>query len=274
MVSMRSIFAYLWSYPERVVYFLVCCVLVFLLALKKNKPEFKSIRNLLVIPSLVLIVMFLNPVSTHFLVPNVMETRILRFFWIVPAALIMALVTVELVTIPKNKVGKILAGGIVLGVFAAQINRFSNLRSLREKETPNWYKIPASVIELTDDIMADDSIEQKVAILPQPLNLWVRQYRAEVQLPFSWNDTDEYFPKVDELYDFMNGLEPFDVTEFGAVLEDTPCNYVVLPESWIQGSDLHSYGFEELARVNMGAPEDVGVYDREYILYHRKEAVK
>ena len=73
MVSMRSVFAYLWSYPERVVYFLVCCVLVFLLALKKNKPEFKSIRNLLVIPSLVLIVMFLNPVSTHFLVPNVME---------------------------------------------------------------------------------------------------------------------------------------------------------------------------------------------------------
>lgn len=274
MVSMRSIFAYLWSYPERVVFFLACCGLAILLSLKNDKPQFKSIRDRLVIPSLVLIVLFLNPVSTHFLVPIVMETRILRFFWIVPAALIMALVVAELVSMPKKKAGKALAAVVVLCVFAAQIKGFSHLRLWWEKDTPNWYKIPESVIELTDAIMADDTIEEKIAVLPQPLNLWVRQYRAEVQLPFSWNDTNENFPHVDELYDFMNSLESIDVEEFGAVLEETPCNYAVLPESWARGGNLQAYGFEEIARVNAGAPEDAGVYDREYILYHRKEGAK
>ena len=84
MVSMRSLLAYFLVDKPRVIYFVLCCLLVLVLAWKRRDALSLRLRRYIVWPSVVLLVLLLNPVVAHLLVTKYEETRSLRFFWLVP----------------------------------------------------------------------------------------------------------------------------------------------------------------------------------------------
>lgn len=103
MVSMRSLMAYFLRDTPRVWYFFACCLVILVLSYKCRDIQAVSFRNKVIFPSLVLICLFINPLSTHFLLKYMEETRVLRFFWLVPATLVMAFATVKLLEkLPKT----------------------------------------------------------------------------------------------------------------------------------------------------------------------------
>ena len=97
MVSMRSMLAYFLSDTPRVACFVISCGLVLLLAWCKHLPAMCRLRDQAVVPGWAVIVAVLNPVSAHFLVNYAAETQTLRFIWMIPVAVIISCVIVELV---------------------------------------------------------------------------------------------------------------------------------------------------------------------------------
>ena len=98
MVSMRSMLAYFLSDTPRVVAVLssaagwYCCWRG-----AKHLPAMCRLRDQAVVPGWAVIVAVLNPVSAHFLVNYAAETQTLRFIWMIPVAVIISCVIVELV---------------------------------------------------------------------------------------------------------------------------------------------------------------------------------
>lgn len=67
MVSMRSLMAYFLRDTPRVWYFFACCLVILVLSYKCRDIQAESFRNKVIFPSLALICLFINPLSTHFL---------------------------------------------------------------------------------------------------------------------------------------------------------------------------------------------------------------
>lgn len=266
MVSMRSLLAYFWSDKPRVIYFVICCTLVLVLAWKRRDALSSGLRRYIVWPSVLLLVLLLNPVVAHLLVTKYEETRSLRFFWMVPVTLLLAAVTVLLVDWLPQRRHKILAAVAVPLVLLAFSGGFLRLRVTWQNRFTNWYKVPEVVILLDDWILNDDAGLEKTAVFPTPVNLWVRQYRPEIELPYEWTKVNWQSDAAAELYWAIEEVEDaVDLDVVNAWAVQGGYNYIVLDSAETYVGTLQDY--EEVYRVDVDQTQDTNAYDREYILY-------
>lgn len=263
---MRSLLAYFWVDKPRVIYFVFCCALVLVLAWKRRDALSRKLRRYIVLPSVVLLVLLLNPVVAHLLVTKYEETRSLRFFWLVPVTLLMAAVTVLLVDWLPWRRQKVLAAVAVPLMLLAFSDGFSSLRNTWQNQLTNWYKVPEVVIWLDEWIVNDDVGLKKTAVFPTPVNLWVRQYCPEIELPYEWTKVNWHSDAAAELYWAIEESEDavnLDEVNYWAV--QGSYNYIVLDSAETYIGTLQDY--EEVYRVDVDPTQDTNAYDREYILY-------
>lgn len=266
MVSMRSLLAYFWVDKTRVLFFVFCCVLVLFLAWKQRNHFAVRLRRYLVVPSIVLLAFLLNPLVAHLLVTLDDETRSLRFFWLVPVSLLLAIVTVYLISFLPGRRQKILIAAVVPFVLLAFSNQFSTLRHTWQNRVTNAYKVPEVVIALDDWIMNDDAGLEKTAVFPTPLNLWVRQYRAEIKLPYAWWRINRKSEAAGNLYDIIEATDgPVDLDQVNEWAVKGGYNYIVLDSGETYQNILHNY--QEVYRIDVDPTKDTNSYDREYIVY-------
>lgn len=268
MVSVRSLFAYFWKDQPRVLYFVFCCCLVLLLAYWKRNQLALQLKNKIVFPAILLIVVFGNPVSAHILVTKVMETQSLRFFWLIPVSLFLATATVMIVDFIPKRWLKIVVAIVVIPILLFSGRGLKILRLNWQNNTPNWYKIPPVVIDLCDYILADDTYSEKSVACCFPLNLWVRQYTSEIYLPFSWSGGENH--------DLMKAMElqegkAIDLNLVGRLSAKKSYSYIVLPREQDYFGSLESYGYREIYSIDINPESDENVYDREYVLFRLEE---
>lgn len=270
MVSMRSLLAYFWDDKPRVIYFVVCCVLVLVLAWKRRDDVSCRMWRQIVLPSMVLLLLLLNPVVAHLLVTQYQETRSLRFFWLIPVALLLAVVTVLLVDWLPRRSQKILAAVAVPFVLMAFSGGFSRMRTTWQNYFTNWYKVPEVVIRLDDWILSDDAELKKTAVFPMPLNIWVRQYCPEIELPYEWNKANWQSEAAVELYLAIEKAEDsVDLYEVNYWARRGGYNYIVLDSAETYTGALKDY--EVVYRVDIDPAQNTNAYDRAYILYRLAE---
>lgn len=273
MVSMRSLLAYFWVDKPRVIYFVACCLVVLLLAWKGKDRFATKVFRYIVLPSMVLLVILLNPLTAHLLVTKYQETRSLRFFWLIPVSLLLALVTVRLVSSLRKRKLKILVAIIVPVILLLFSDGFEKLRGTWQNRITNWYKVPPIVIALDDWIMQDDSALKKSAVFPHPLNLWVRQYRPEIELPFEWHRINTKSEAAMALYDIIQGTQNeggvIDLCQVEYWAQKGGYNYIVLDSDGQYKGSLNIY--EEVYRVDLEPLRDGNAYEREYVLYRLAE---
>lgn len=270
---MRSLLAYFWVDRPRVIYFVLCCGLVLLLAWKYRTAAALRMRRYLVLPSAVLVVLLLNPVVAHFLVAGgVEETRSLRFFWLIPVSLVMAAASVLLVDWFRPRALKIAVAIVLpLGVLAT-VNRFHSLRNTWQDCITNPYKIPPVVIELADTIMADDAGVEKKAFFPTPLNLWVRQYCPGIEMPYAWNKINYDSEAAEKIYDTVQKADgAVDLDQLAYWAAEGGYSYLVLAADGDYTGSVTGHGFTEVCRVDVDPEKDTNSYDKEYILYRLAE---
>lgn len=272
MVSIRSLLAYFWVDRPRVIYFLLCCCIVLFLAWKRRDIFSVRMRRYLVLPSVVLLVLLLNPVVAHFLVTKYEETRSLRFFWLIPVTLLMAAASVLLVDLFPKRGLRVLAAVILpLGVLAT-VNQFHNLRNTWQNHTTNWYKIPDVVIELSDAIVQDDAGVEKKAFFPTPLNLWVRQYRPEIEMPYAWAKVNADSEAAKQIYNIVEKAEDaVDLDQLAYWAAEGGYHYLVLASDGDYIGSVTAHGFEEICCIDVDPVKDTNSYDKEYVLYRLAE---
>lgn len=268
MVSMRSLFTYFWKDQTRVIYFTVCCFLIFWLALRKKGETAVCLRDKIVLPSLLLLVVFGNPISAHILVTRAVETQSLRFFWLAPVSLFLAAATVMMLDFLPHRILKILAAMAIIPILFLSGRRLQTMQKYWQYETPNWYKIPPVVIELCDYIMQDENCEEKSAAFCFPLNLWVRQYEPEIYLPFAWAGGENR-----ELMQAMQVPEGevMDLNEVARLASDKQYSYIVIPAKDASRGSLETGGYQKVYSVDVNPVSDDDQYDREYVLYRLEE---
>ena len=64
MVSMRSIFEYLWQNPYRVIGFVACCVILAVRTWRGRKKECKRLWDRVALPAMVCVIAFINPIPS------------------------------------------------------------------------------------------------------------------------------------------------------------------------------------------------------------------
>lgn len=271
---MRSLLAYFWVDKPRVIYFVLCCCLVLLLAWKGKDLVAGKLRRYIVVPSMVLLVLLLNPVMAHLLVTRYEETRSLRFFWLVPVSLLLAAVTVRLVDLLPGRRQKLLAAAAVPLVLLGLSGGFVRLRNTWRNQFTNWYKVPQVVVELDDWIMNDGTDLEKTAVFPPKLDMWVRQYRPEIQLPYEWYKVNEDSEPALNLYGLISrtiaeGDKPVNLEEVEYWALQGGYNYIVLSTKDPRYGGFVEY--EEVWRVDVDPQQDTDRYDWEYVVYRLKE---
>lgn len=263
MVSMRSLLAYFWVDKPRVLCFILCCVIVPVLAWKYKDAFSQKVFRYIVLPSVILLVLLLNPLAAHLLVTKY-ETESLRFFWLVPVSVLLAIVTVRLVSALQSRKRQIMLAILVPMVMLAFSREFRSLRGTWHTRA-NWYKIPPVVVALDDWIMNDDGLE-KTAVFPQPLDLWVRQYRPEIELPFEWKRINKESEAALQLKPIIQSTEgPVDLDEVSFWAQKGGYNYIVLCADKTCTGTLKNY--QEVYRIDADPSRDTNSYEMEYILY-------
>lgn len=270
MVSMRSLFAYFWVDKPRVIYFVLCCLIILVLVKKRQELFARKLFRYIVFPAVILLVILLNPVVAHLLVTKYTETQALRFFWLIPVSLLLSVVTVRLVCNVKNRKQKILFTILALVVLSMFSDDFEHLRGTWQNRITNAYKIPSVVVQLDDWIMNDDADVSKSAVFPQPLNLWVRQYRPEIELPYAWTSINQNSEEAKQLYRILEKqTDTIDLREVAYWAQKGGYSYIVLDTSKDYKGTLESY--QEVFRVDTDTSKDTNAYDREYVVYRLKE---
>lgn len=270
MNSLKDILGYYGQNQVMAICFGCCCAVVLGWAWKTRAPAAVRLSKLLVVPSVLLLVLLLNPVSAHFAIALFHDSQVQRFFWLVPMTLILAVcVVLFLGKIPGAR-RRAAVFVLVCCVVLLGGNGFPRLRATWQGRADNAYKVPPVVVELCDEILQDDA-PRKTAVLPMPLNLWVRQYCPQIALPFAWNsvEPDDNAEDLYELYGENNG-EAVDLTELARLAREGGYTYIVLPEQGLYTGELTGNGYTELCRVDAEPESDQTVYDGAYILYRQE----
>lgn len=275
MVAMRTMLAYLCVDKARIVWFFVCCAVTLILAWKLKNAETVRLRDKIALPAMALIVLNLNPVSAHFLLKDSVETQALRFVWLIPTTAFMGCATVLLVDLLRPKAVKLAVAAAVPFVILCFCNGFYRAQHTWTNTTPNWYKIPPVVVDLCDEIAEDTAYTEKKAIFPMPLNLWVRQYRAEIEMPFAWYGHDWYDETRIALFEAMPpDAEVIDLDKLGENAVKGGYTYIVLAEDGKYSGNIEDYGFEEIYRVQYPTVQNAKDYDKTYVLYRQEGEVQ
>lgn len=275
MVAMRTMLAYLCVDKARIVWFFVCCAVTLILAWKLKTAETVRLRDKIALPAMALIVLNLNPVSAHFLLKDSVETQALRFVWLIPTTAFMGCATVLLVDLLRPKAVKLAVAAAVPFVILCFCNGFYRAQHTWTNTTPNWYKIPPVVVDLCDKIAEDDAYTEKKAIFPMPLNLWVRQYRAEIEMPFAWYGHDWYDETRIALFEAMSpDAEVIYLDKLGENAVKGGYTYIVLAEDGKYSGNIEDYGFEEIYRVQYPTVQNAKDYDKTYVLYRQEGEVQ
>ena len=276
--------SYFWQDKPRVIAFVVCCALVLLLACITKKDPWKKMVRYILLPSFLLLALLLNPVVAHILVTKDMTGRTVRFFWLIPVTLVLAIVPVQLIGKLPGKITKALAGVLLpVAIFMAFNNGMTTFKYVTWiRGDFNLYKTPQIALDLCDAIMEDDAYTEKTVVAPDVVSGWFRQYQPEIQLPFSRGDVDRTNPVNMELYKTMIAYDvysksgdPINVQKLAQKSEEGGYNYIILPTDALVTGNIEDYGYEKAQSVSSYYPSDfyANIYGIEYTIYRRVQGV-
>lgn len=268
MTSLRDVLQYYGQNQWMLAGLVICCAVALFLAWKTRCAGWIRLCAMLILPAALVLVLVLNPVSTHFALMRFSDSEVQRFLWIVPMSLILAVcIVLALGKIPGTKL-RAGAFGLVCCAVLLYAGGFPRLRATWMERTDNWYKVPQIVVDLCDSILADEAPE-KTAIFPLPLNLWVRQYSPEIRQPFAWIHTEKEMWELYELYG-KSSTDPVDLNELGRLARENGYTYIVLSEQRACTGDLSQSGYVEVCRLDAYPDREDSPYYQTYILYREE----
>ena len=224
----------LQAYFEGCGYLVIYLLVIFWIALKGDKKE----QDIFLPPTIMLLISIFNPV-----VPVVMNhifdvnKEYYRFFWILPIVFVLSYGCVKAVDIAKGfyKILAILGIAIVLVVTGSFVYKDGYVKS------PNIYKMPTEIPEISEMIHNDSKSEYPRAIFEYDFEMSIRQYDPKILLTIG---RDEYiyaisgYLQLDEILADENYYNrvlavvalniPIEEEEFIKGLEETNTRYVVV----------------------------------------------
>lgn len=208
-------------------------VLIGLWITEKNK----KLKTVLVYLSVALIFTFLNPVYA-WVAMKVDQEAYYRVWWALPMGLVVCYGVVKTVSHFKKMISKILV--IVLAVLVIVTNgKFVYTNTIYFKSS-NAYHLPQMAIDVAEALRMDNYNPK--AVLPAELLSFVRQYTAEIIMPYGRNILVSRWGFSSPLYDCMEA-EVYVAEDIAKYAREETCVYVVLSSIKPMEGNMEDYHY-------------------------------
>lgn len=221
-----------WYFSNGYIWLLLIGSGVFLLM---SKTERKT--KYLVWYGIIYAILVFNPISVSVLSKLGMNGVYWRSFWMIPMGCIIACAVVELVSVAKKQIFRlVLVGlsGVAIVLCGKQIYTHDNFA-----KAENWYKIPQEVIEVSKCIEEGNTV-----LAPIDLMVWFRTYDADIYMPIGRQEY--YFGTNEERKQAINALswdETIDVSYVATKAIDYGCRYIVVGKEQQTEGEWSDYGY-------------------------------
>ena len=208
-----------------IIYMLSLCCVVYLFF----REERKEIRAILVYGTMILFSLFLFPLFAYIMINVIFDNEVYyRFLWLLPSYIVLAYTAVRFLDDIKSKkkrciLGVVLMAGIMLnGDYVYQNPSFSRAE--------NPYHIPQNIVNVCNVIMPEEGEEWVSIVAPKEMISYVRQYSAEIHMPYGRAVLIERWSMGHPLYELMEE-DTLDVYALCEMARQYGCHYIVIPES-------------------------------------------
>ena len=233
--------------------------LISLIYILIKEKQNKTIRIFLY-GTIILAVIIFNPLVYKILEPIFSGGVYWRMFWMFPIAITVPYVAVKWITEKKEPEevktkGKIFWQKAFIGVAICVIIILSGkvvFNTDNFEVATNWYKLPQEALEIAT-MISEDSCEKKVALVPETIVAYIRQYNSDIILRYARN------PHTYANEPMVSALQRGAVAEIMEDSEKHGTNYIVFRNETSLTENMEDYGFEILGKTNT------------YTVYKRKE---
>lgn len=207
---------------------------VYLMLAEKEKWK----RMILLYTTLVTMLLFLCPIFAKVIYGLMDEEIYYRILWLIPMTIVIAYAGIHVIgRLPKTwmKILGAVAGCVVIIVTGDYVydNPFFSVAN-------NRFHVPQTVADVCDDMIIEG--REVRAVVPSEMLAYVRQYTANICMPYGRDLMVETWITDNPLYDAM--LErPVNCEKIAGLAIEQSCHYVVLHETTEQEGSFEEHGF-------------------------------
>ena len=232
-----------------VAWFLVCLVYLFF------KEEDKGRRVLFLYVPAILFLVFFNPLFMRIVYGVIGEKIYYRILWLMPVTLVIAYTAVKIFEQQKGSKAYGFLGVTVLLIVLSGSCIYKNPAFGKAQ---NLYHMPQEVVEICDAIEVEG--REVMAVFPQELISYVRQYSARVCMPYGREVLVERWRLGNDFYVAMEA-ELLNAEIISSFAKEKSCHYVIIRADKQLIGDFEDYGYIEFARIgNYVIYQDTTIY--------------
>ncbi len=220
-----------------VVWFVVCLVYLFL------RERDRGRRVLFLYVPVVLFVLFFNPLFMRIVYGIIGAEIYYRIMWLMPITIVIAYTIVHVYQSIKGRRAILFLAVSVLLICGSGRLIYRNVYFTKAE---NLYHMPEAVVQICDLIRVEG--REVMAVFPQELIPFVRQYSPLVCMPYGREMLIESWGNSSEFYDAMEApvLDAKTLTEMS---QNYNCHYVIIREKQEVEGHFEDYGFVEVAKT-------------------------
>lgn len=219
----------------------------------------KNIRKKMFWPSLFVLLFFFNPLFYGFVGTRFLSGVYWRLLWMLPISFVIAYVFTQLAC--KIRKDIVRAAAIVAAAACIIVTGEGMFTEATYAEKENDYELPQAAIDITDAMVGNLEDWKEIAIVPNELLCYIRQYTCAIGLLYGRN-AEGFISSIGEqealVFEEM-GKENPDVELITDIGKEKNCKYIVFNTSFHQiPDDLTEYGYELFREMK----EDYVIYRR------------
>lgn len=239
--------------------------LLYLLITEKDK----TIRQLFVCAPVLILLLFLFPVSRKLFVAMGLDGETYyRVLWTIPMGMITAYGAVKF-TGRHRRIGLVVSMALIVlcGSYVYKSDYIS--------KAENLYHIPETVVKICDLIHPSDAdpAVQVTAVFPEELVHFVRQYDSDIRMPYGREMIASQWDYYNKVHEAMEEDEILDPEKLVEACREEYCQYIILSESRKVTEDPEKAGLTLVGKmdgyliyldpVSQAAAESFAVYYEE-----------
>lgn len=233
-----------WYIGEGWHYLLFLAALLFLLWNRKEKQN----RRWLAGYCILFLLVYICPVTAKVIMKYCVGDLVYwRMFWLLPASVVIAYMAVRICKMGKSRMLQTIA---VLGMLA--LIALTGKNPYLGKDVPyqkavNMHKLPADVCQICDQIAGSREEQEKaVAVMPDELIGYVRQYDASIELVYGRRS--KLRKRRKKIHRQMNRENP-NFRRLIRMLRRSGVNYLVYLADEEQDQQIESLGFTQVGKA-------------------------
>lgn len=220
-----------------VVWFLVCLVYLFL------EEKDKGRRILFLYVPVILFLLFFNPLFMQVVYGFIGAEIYYRILWLMPITIVIAYTIVSLM---QRLAGAKRVGMLVVSLALILVSGKCIYRNPFFAKADNLYHMPQAVVNICDEIKVEG--REVMAVFPQELIPFVRQYSAVVCMPYGREMLVARWNFENALFDAMEA-PVLEAEKIAILAREQSCHYVIVREQQEVQGDFEDYEYVEFLRT-------------------------